>query len=207
MNNMNNRPDRRVTKTKAAILNAFLRLLAEKDIDNISIKDIANAADINRKTFYCHYKGIYQVIDDFENEIVSEFDNILNDLDFNQVFENPIIIFSRLNTVICSNIEAYTNLAVKNKNSNLTLKVISKVSEKIKLSFKNQIPLDNYRTTLIFDFALSGMLTIYYNWIISDQQQPIEELSKVVSTLCSSGINGVLNASSDDLNKKSDVPI
>ena len=42
--------DRRVMKTKKAIRSAFARLLAEKDIDRITVKDIAEAADVNRKT-------------------------------------------------------------------------------------------------------------------------------------------------------------
>ena len=46
--------DRRVIKTKRAIRNAFAELLSHKDINDITIKDIADTADINRKTG-CNY--------------------------------------------------------------------------------------------------------------------------------------------------------
>ena len=44
--------DRRIRKTKQAIVTAFLELLDEKkDIDKISITDITKRADISRSTF------------------------------------------------------------------------------------------------------------------------------------------------------------
>ena len=41
--------DRRVVKTKKAIHNAFAKLLTEKELNDITISDIAELADINRK--------------------------------------------------------------------------------------------------------------------------------------------------------------
>ena len=47
--------DRRQRKTKIAVQNAFMRLMLEKDIAKITVKDVATLADINRSTFYLHY--------------------------------------------------------------------------------------------------------------------------------------------------------
>lgn len=41
------KPDRRVAKTKKAIKTAFAKQLSEKDINSITVKDIADYADIN----------------------------------------------------------------------------------------------------------------------------------------------------------------
>ena len=35
--------------------------MAEKDISQISVKELAQKADINRKTFYTHYNSIYDI--------------------------------------------------------------------------------------------------------------------------------------------------
>ncbi|MBQ3987763.1 MAG: TetR/AcrR family transcriptional regulator, partial [Ruminococcus sp.] len=56
--------DRRVLKTKRAIRNAFAKLMVEKDINDITIMELADTADINRKTFYNYYSGVYQVVED-----------------------------------------------------------------------------------------------------------------------------------------------
>lgn len=202
MNDMYKKVDRRVMKTKSAILRAFAQLLAEKDIDEISIKDISDAADINRKTVYNYYKGIYQIMDDVENNIVSAFDSALSNMDFNQVIENPYLIFAELNTILNSNIELYLNLSKKNSNSNLSLKIISKLKEKINNSFRSHIPLDDPINDLILDYTISGMLTVYNNWFNSDRRQSLEELSKMVSILCFSGFSGVMKMSPNELKLK-----
>ena len=47
------------------------------DIERISIKDIADTADINRKTFYSYYDGIYQVAEEIEDEMIRAFEETL----------------------------------------------------------------------------------------------------------------------------------
>ena len=39
--------DRRVVKTKRAIRNALVQLLSEKELDQITVKELADRADIN----------------------------------------------------------------------------------------------------------------------------------------------------------------
>ena len=53
----NVRQDRRVRRTKRAIRNAFAELLSEKPYEEITVTDITELADINRKTFYNYYAG------------------------------------------------------------------------------------------------------------------------------------------------------
>ena len=48
--------DIRVKKTKRAIQKAFVALLREKPIEKITVKEIAERAEINKTTFYSHYE-------------------------------------------------------------------------------------------------------------------------------------------------------
>ncbi len=65
--------DRRVKYTKMVLRDSLMKLLAEKDISRITIKEICENADINRATFYAHYTDQYDLLDKIENEL---FDNI-----------------------------------------------------------------------------------------------------------------------------------
>lgn len=47
--------DLRILKTNDAIKHAFLKLIKAKGFSNTTINDIANAAKINRSTFYLHF--------------------------------------------------------------------------------------------------------------------------------------------------------
>ena len=69
--------DLRVTKTRTAIRNALLELMSEKELTKITISEICARAQINRKTFYCHYRSPDTVIEELENEVLDDFSQIL----------------------------------------------------------------------------------------------------------------------------------
>ena len=53
--------DRRVRKTKRQLRLALMKLMAEKSVKDISVRELAAIADINRGTFYIHYKDVYDL--------------------------------------------------------------------------------------------------------------------------------------------------
>ena len=48
--------DRRQRKTRDAIFKAFIELLSEKNISQITVEEIIKRADIGRATFYAHFE-------------------------------------------------------------------------------------------------------------------------------------------------------
>ncbi len=62
--------DLRVKKTKNSIVGAFLELRAQKPLEKITVKELAEKAMINKATFYLHYKDIYDLSDSLEAEVM-----------------------------------------------------------------------------------------------------------------------------------------
>ena len=63
--------DIRIEKTKTAIHNTFLELRSKKPLEKITIKELCEKAQINKSTFYSHYKDIYDLSDQLETEVVT----------------------------------------------------------------------------------------------------------------------------------------
>ena len=61
--------DLRIQKTKKSIINSFLTLRSKKPLERITVKELSNAAQINKATFYLHYKDIYDLSEALENEL------------------------------------------------------------------------------------------------------------------------------------------
>lgn len=50
--------------TKKLIFDTFITLLEKKPFDKITVKDIVEACDINRNTFYYYYSDIYDLLEE-----------------------------------------------------------------------------------------------------------------------------------------------
>ena len=70
--------DRRVRRTRALLLQGLIRLMNDKDIKDISVKELSDLADINRGTFYLHYNDIFDMVEKLEDELFVEFNSILD---------------------------------------------------------------------------------------------------------------------------------
>mgnify|MGYP000009493868 CR=1 FL=1 len=69
--------DRRIRRTRAAIQSAFLKLIFEKDLNRITIKELCERADINKSTFYLHYQDIYDLEARFREELSEKVCHII----------------------------------------------------------------------------------------------------------------------------------
>ncbi|MBO2945590.1 TetR/AcrR family transcriptional regulator [Paenibacillus sp. F411] len=63
--------DRRIVKTKKALRDALTSLMKEKTFDEITVLDLTTRADINRGTFYLHYRDKYDLLQQSEEEILN----------------------------------------------------------------------------------------------------------------------------------------
>ena len=71
------KPDRRTEKTKRAIKKAFVSILAEKELNKVTVREISEKADINRATFYAHYLDVYDLYDKVEQEVLLEWSMLI----------------------------------------------------------------------------------------------------------------------------------
>jgi len=194
MDNTGKKTDRRVVKTKKAIRNAFAFLLAEKDINEITIKDIADTADINRKTFYNYYSGIHQVVEEIEDELIAQLDELVSDIEFKGNLKDPYPFFEKITQVISNDFDFYGHLMRTSANASLVSKITESLKEKVKTSFFEKMSIDSKTIDIIAEYVFSGMMAVYRNWFNSYRDSSIEEVSEKVSILMTSGINGLLNA-------------
>lgn len=193
MEEKNRKPDRRVAKTKRAIRNAIADLMTQKSYNDITIKDVADLADINRKTFYNYYSGIYQVVEEIENEILAKLDLIIGEVDFNACIENPSVILHKITNVMNEDLDFYGHLFSMKEGFSFMQKVVSFLKSKTKetllesFSYLNQSVLD-----IVLDYTFTGVIVIYQQWFNSDRKQSLEEISNIISNLAVNGFSSFI---------------
>ena len=68
--------DRRVRRTKKLLTQALTELLQKKQVNEITVKELTDLADMNRGTFYRYYKDIFDMLEKIEDELFQKLDVI-----------------------------------------------------------------------------------------------------------------------------------
>lgn len=67
----------RVAKTKASLVEAFWKLYRQKPLDQISVREITDAAGVYRSTFYLYYQDAATVLTQLEDELEDRLAKLL----------------------------------------------------------------------------------------------------------------------------------
>ena len=187
--------DIRVIKTKKAIREATLLLLAKKNIDDISITELALTAQINRKTFYNYYQNVYQVIDEIENETVEKFASAIKSIDwFNGDELDFHKVFFCVTQSVRDHMEFFRYLLNISKTSVVIVKVETTLKERAKKYFKKYLDIDDDLLALALDYVVSGMFSVFRRWLQSGQKMSIDEVTEAVGRMSLGSINAILEA-------------
>ena len=69
--------DKRIRRTKKLLRQALTQLMQQKDFQSITVTDVVREADINRGTFYAHYRDVYDLRGQIESEMVADFRSMI----------------------------------------------------------------------------------------------------------------------------------
>ena len=182
--------DRRVVRTKRAIRNAFAALLSVKDVDDITVRELADAADISRKTFYNYYNGIYQVLDEIENEVISDMEEALTNADYSRDMRDPSRVLLHLTQLFRSDPDFYGHLMRMNRNSSFIVKLDAALKNAFKASLLEKTTLTPQQADIVLNYTISGLFSVYQSWFLNPQNISLEELSQTVGYLTIDGVTG-----------------
>ena len=71
--------DARKRYTQMVLKQSFLKLLKEKPVNRITVKEVCALAQLNRATFYAHYEDIYDLMEQVERQIRRELSETLRE--------------------------------------------------------------------------------------------------------------------------------
>lgn len=81
--------DIRVEKTESAIRDAFMELRARKPLEKIKVKELCEAARINKSTFYAHYQDVYALAYALEEDVIRKILDSLSSMNVMEYWDKP----------------------------------------------------------------------------------------------------------------------
>ena len=188
MKNETRKKDRRVIRTQRSIRNALAQLLVEKDVEKISIKEIAERADVDRKTVYNYYSSVYEILAELENDWVEDFDQFTKRLENVRGTEYLEQFFPVLAELIADDIELYKQLMRMGSQSRVINRLTEFLNEKIKKAFARSYELEEEQVNLAAEFVLAGLFWSYRSWFNSDRKKSLKEFSTELGELVMGGL-------------------
>ena len=70
-----------VKKTKKAFADSLVMLSKDRQLNKITVKELCEKAELSRNAFYFHYKDINDLIEDIEDNIISEIQGVLREIE------------------------------------------------------------------------------------------------------------------------------
>ncbi len=180
--------DRRVKYTKKAIRDGFLRLLAEKPIEKISVTEICREADINRGTFYAHYSDPYALKRSLEMQLAEAMQQ--------RLIESGETRLSSLQTMrlLKEHEELCRVFAGPYGDYDAMLKVIRQYAEgylEEKILFLGE--LSEPMTECLKGLLVSSISTAVKYWFDTGMKETPERVAYVLDTYCFTGVKGFLD--------------
>lgn len=174
--------DRRVRKTRSLLLQGLIQLMGEKDIKDISVKELSDLVDINRGTFYLHYSDIYDMLNKIEDELFLEFNEILDrNLDGNYAGLSPkatlLDIFNLL--------EKHRDIAKVMIGPHGDLAFVNRLKDLVKERLYHLMTPKN-RTTdsqYYYPFLIAGFVGVIETWLNQSSPLAPEEMAEICSRM------------------------
>jgi AcrR family transcriptional regulator len=174
--------DKRIIKTRTAIKNAFMTIMLEKEMNRITVSDIAETAMINRSTFYLHYSDVNAVMADIENEIANTISACFDKFDTSNVYQSTYQLFTNIYGIL-EQMEAMKLFILHSTNSKYIIERLKSIFTE-KAMGTLPIAQRTERHYYCISFIASGIIDTYIKWSnTKNSNVTLDELCRSVGEL------------------------
>ncbi|MCA0970526.1 TetR/AcrR family transcriptional regulator [Halobacillus litoralis] len=186
---MSQKMDRRKKYTRNVLKESLVKLLADKPLSEITVKEICTLADINRSTFYTHYRDHYDLLHKIEDEITEDMNRYLHSYSYEHEEESLQMTEKILEYIIEHKLMFETLLNID------TASTFEKRLMDLTRNFMvNNWVEDDYNMNMaeskyLSSFVISGAIHVIKEWIDQDMKESPSEMAAMINRFVSEGIS------------------
>jgi len=153
-------------RSRRLIKEAYIGLLKNTDANKISITAVVREADINRGTFYAHYRDPQDVLEEITNDFLENFLEILKEFHFTIFLKDPLPLLKKFSQCFETDMDFFRRLTAA--------RGCEPFMTKLKVLLMNYITNDvsvpqKVRNESAFkvsvNFFCSGIVAVYQDWL------------------------------------------
>ena len=173
---------RSALRSKKLINDALADLLTEKPLDKITVTDVVSRADINRGTFYAHYRDIPDVVD----HLIQQTFSAIRDALIAQPLTPPNVgmtLLSTIQEILEQDLVFYRKILNSSASSIMQEQLVSIVMD-FMLEHKDRFyPGSQEEYQIAIRFCAGGLSNLYRDWFSGKLSCSLNELTQIGDAL------------------------
>ncbi|MGN1206416.1 MAG: TetR/AcrR family transcriptional regulator [Eubacterium sp.] len=186
---MNEIQDERYYVANEAILDAFLLVLKEKELDKITVSDIIKKAGIVRSTFYNHFENIPVLITAIEDKTIEDIFSLMesfhakNDHDICKSYFLTLCNYTMTNPLLTHLIRNPIGNSFFEKAMTMFHRYVSNVTQNTPSTQQNK---EEY--SFMIASTIGSTLGILHKWARENYNLPPNDIAEILTKIFISGI-------------------
>ena len=156
---------RSAVRSRHLITDALAELLTQKPLDKITVTDVVKLADINRGTFYAHYRDIPDVIHYLVQEMVSRIQ--IEALDTHTELSTvPHTLLNSVRHLLESEMDFFTKIMTTNDYAIVEEQIVQLIMDYF-LQHESQFStMEHEQYIMTIRFCAGGLSNLYHDWFL-----------------------------------------
>jgi len=182
--------DRRVRRTKKMLTQALTELLQQKQVKEITVRELTELADMNRGTFYLYYKDIFDMLEKIEDDLFEQLNEIFAHHEREVVTAQTRPILLELFQFIAENREMCQVLLSPNGDMNFLHRLNEVLREKCLQVYRAVTPGGGDGTDVFdyqYSFIVFGCAGIIRAWVSRQCPESPRQMAELTDTLIRKG--------------------
>ncbi len=180
--------DRRVRKTRMQLRAGLTQLMHEKPIKDITVRELAQLVDINRCTFYLHYRDIYDMVEQVEQEVFDEFEALVRAHPPEELQNKPHALLLDLFTFFSANADISSAFLGGNGDMAFFSRLIDMIRVRVLEFWQQEQKKDPEQYDYYFSFLASGFIGIIREWFAREMKESPAQMADMAEQLVLHGM-------------------
>jgi Transcriptional regulator len=183
--------DLRVQRTISNIYSAFEQLICEKEYQKITVKELSELAQINKKTFYRYYPTLDDLLLEMQAKYAEEYLKEVKGFQYPRDLAKSVRTFF---TYSANQGEAYDRItsSVTGGYVGIRQQMIDNVMNSTWGESKEFNLLEDWQKAVLLNFVEQTGLNVYKQWISQSKQEPLEQVIESAISLMQGGVDNFL---------------
>ena len=185
--------DRRVRKTQRQLRLALAQLMRQKPVQKITVRELADLVDINRATFYLHYRDVFDLLRHLEDELSQDFNRIIEEHQSDLLRGTLLPLLQELFSSIQQNADLVQVLLGENGD----MSFINRLKEFFRtVCLSHYTSVSQQANSAHFEsscsYMVAGCIGLFQRWLDGGMQESCDEMAALTEQLILHGTKLIL---------------